>query len=97
MTRRSLNTYMNAWTCMYSFSVIYPPLLNFIFFLFLFILFFPASDHTSYPFATQNEKDYFNLLSVYLDAVFYPKLDEIDFRQEGHRLEFEGNKGKRGE
>ncbi len=50
---------------------------------------YPASDHTSYPFATQNEKDYFNLMSVYLDAVFYPKLDEIDFLQEGHRLEFE--------
>jgi hypothetical protein len=27
-------------------------------------------------------------LNIYLDAVFYPKLDEMDFAQEGHRLEF---------
>lgn len=27
-------------------------------------------------------------MSVYLDAVFYPKLEELDFKQEGHRLEF---------
>lgn len=30
-----------------------------------------------------------NLLSVYLDAVFFPNLREIDFMQEGHRLEYE--------
>lgn len=33
-----------------------------------------------YPFSTQNRKDYNNLLSVYLDAVFYPQLRELDFR-----------------
>jgi hypothetical protein len=27
-----------------------------------------------YPFSTQNEKDYNNLLSVYLDAVFFPNI-----------------------
>lgn len=27
-------------------------------------------DYTIYPFATQNKQDYFNLMSVYLDAVF---------------------------
>jgi Zn-dependent M16 (insulinase) family peptidase len=62
MLRRSLNTFMNAFT---------------------------ASDWTAYPFATQNRKDFDNLLAVYLDAVFFPLLDPMDFAQEGHRLEFE--------
>eukprot|EP01064_Diplonema_japonicum_P001884 TRINITY_DN11244_c0_g1_i1.p1 TRINITY_DN11244_c0_g1~~TRINITY_DN11244_c0_g1_i1.p1 ORF type:complete len:1050 (+),score=289.42 TRINITY_DN11244_c0_g1_i1:47-3151(+) len=44
-------------------------------------------DTTMYPFATINEKDFKNLRSVYLDAVFSPKLDKLDFLQEGHRLE----------
>ncbi|MAT50529.1 MAG: peptidase M16 [Porticoccaceae bacterium] len=47
-----------------------------------------SSDWTAYPFASQNRKDYFNLLDVYLDAVFFSTLDELDFAQEGHRLEF---------
>lgn len=29
-----------------------------------------AADFTVYPFATQNRNDYYNLMSVYLDAVF---------------------------
>ena len=62
MTRRSLNTFMNAFT---------------------------SSDWTAYPFASQNRKDYFNLLDVYLDAVFFSRLDPLDFAQEGHRVEFE--------
>ena len=49
---------------------------------------FTASDWTAYPFATQNKKDFFNLLDVYLDAVYFPLLEEDDFKQEGHRLEF---------
>lgn len=61
MTRRSLNTFMNAMT---------------------------SSDWTSYPFASQNRKDFFNLLDVYLDAVFFSRLDPLDFEQEGHRIEF---------
>lgn len=61
MTRRSLNTFMNAFT---------------------------SSDWTAYPFASQNRKDYFNLLDVYLDAVFFSRLDPLDFAQEGHRVEF---------
>jgi len=61
MIRRSLNTFMNAFT---------------------------SSDWTAYPFASKNRKDYFNLLNVYLDAVFFATLDELDFAQEGHRLEF---------
>jgi len=62
MIRRSLNTFMNAFT---------------------------SSDWTAYPFASQNTKDFNNLLDVYLDAVFFSRLDEMDFAQEGHRLEFE--------
>ena len=60
MLKRSLSTYMNAWT---------------------------GSDFTGYPFSTTNVKDYYNLLSVYLDAVFFPNLSYHDFLQEGHRLE----------
>uniref|UniRef100_A0A8C5NHC1 Presequence protease, mitochondrial n=1 Tax=Gouania willdenowi TaxID=441366 RepID=A0A8C5NHC1_GOUWI len=48
---------------------------------------FTASDYTMYPFSTQNGKDFQNLLSVYLDAVFFPCLREQDFWQEGWRLE----------
>src|SRR6185437_10942231 len=61
MSRRSLNTFMNALT---------------------------GSDFTCYPAATQVEKDFYNLLDVYLDAVFHPQLKEMSFLQEGHRLEF---------
>eukprot|EP00095_Tigriopus_kingsejongensis_P001400 snap_masked-scaffold229_size244821-processed-gene-0.0 protein:Tk01400 transcript:snap_masked-scaffold229_size244821-processed-gene-0.0-mRNA-1 annotation:"hypothetical protein DAPPUDRAFT_310892" len=46
-------------------------------------------DYTLYPYSTQNETDFFNLLSVYLDAVFQPRLQERDFHQEGWRLEHE--------
>ncbi|GMR20481.1 MAG: insulinase family protein [Gammaproteobacteria bacterium] len=61
MVRRSLNTFMNAFT---------------------------SSDWTAYPFASQNRKDFNNLLDVYLDAVFFSRLHELDFSQEGHRVEF---------
>jgi len=52
---------------------------------------FTASDWTMYPFSTQNQKDYYNLMDVYLDAAFFPKLEELSFMQEGHRLEIEGD------
>ena len=61
MTRRSLNTFMNALT---------------------------GSDFTCYPAASQVPKDFYNLLDVYLDAVFHPNLARMSFLQEGHRLEF---------
>lgn len=61
MTRRSLNTFMNALT---------------------------GSDFTCYPAASQVPKDFYNLLEVYLDAVFHPNLNQLSFLQEGHRLEF---------
>jgi len=62
MTRRSLNTFMNAFT---------------------------SSDWTAYPFASKNKKDFNNLLDVYLDAVFFSRLDKMDFLQEGWRIEFD--------
>lgn len=62
MTRRSLNTFMNAFT---------------------------GSDFTCYPAASQVPKDFYNLLEVYLDAVFKPNLNKFSFMQEGVRLEFE--------
>lgn len=65
MTRRSLNTFMNALT---------------------------GADFTCYPAASQVEKDFYNLLDVYLDAVFHPQLKEVSFLQEGHRLEFDDPK-----
>lgn len=60
MIKRSLNTFMNAFT---------------------------SSDWTMYPFSTQNKKDFYNLMDVYLDAAFFPKIDELSFKQEGHRLD----------
>ena len=50
---------------------------------------FTASDWTMYPFASQNRKDFYNLMDVYLDAAFFPRIDELSFKQEGHRLELE--------
>lgn len=62
MIRRSLNTFMNAFT---------------------------AADWTAYPFATQNKKDFQNLLAVYMDAAFAANLNPLDFAQEGIRIELE--------
>jgi len=47
-----------------------------------------GADFTCYPAASQVHKDFYNLLEVYLDAVFHPILNEFSFFQEGHRLEF---------
>lgn len=69
MTRRSLNTYMNALT---------------------------GQDFTCYPASSQVEKDFYNLLDVYLDAVFHPELKKVSFLQEGHRLECADPKNPRG-
>lgn len=46
-------------------------------------------DKTLYPAASVLEKDFFNLMDVYGDAVFFPRLNEEVFRQEGHRLEMD--------
>lgn len=47
---------------------------------------FTSADHTSYPFATTNRKDFSNLMSVYLDATLHPLLKKSDFAQEGWRI-----------
>ncbi|MCL2557828.1 MAG: insulinase family protein, partial [Treponema sp.] len=44
-------------------------------------------DKTVYPASSENERDYFNLMSVYGDAVFRPLLGEWAFMQEGCRRE----------
>lgn len=48
---------------------------------------FTANDYTMYPFSTCNTRDFENLLRVYLDAAFFPLLKELDFLQEGWRIE----------
>ncbi len=49
------------------------------------------SDKTVYPVASCNDKDFQNLMNVYLDAVFYPNIykEEKIFRQEGWHYEME--------
>lgn len=51
------------------------------------------SDKTMYPISSKNDKDFFNLMDVYLDAVFNPAIytkPEI-FYQEGWHYEFDEN------
>ena len=50
-------------------------------------------DKTVYPASSANEKDYFHLMDVYADAVFFPLLKKETFYQEGHRLEEDGKGG----
>ncbi len=53
-------------------------------------------DKTVYPIASCNEKDFKNLMHVYMDAVFYPniyKKEEI-FRQEGWHFKLEEEDGE---
>ncbi|MEA4973638.1 MAG: insulinase family protein [Candidatus Metalachnospira sp.] len=49
------------------------------------------SDKTVYPVASRNDKDFNNLIDVYLDAVFNPLMLEHEevFMQEGHHLHLE--------
>ncbi len=48
-----------------------------------------GADMTIYPVASMNDKDYFNLMHVYLDAVFNPLIydDQRIFKQEGWHYE----------
>ena len=48
------------------------------------------ADRTVYPFASTDKKDFFNLLDVYLDAAFFPRLDYLNFLQEGWRYALDG-------
>lgn len=45
--------------------------------------------YTMYPFTSQTEKDFFNLMHVYTNTVFFPLLKKETFLQEGWRFEFE--------
>lgn len=49
-------------------------------------------DKTIYPVASCNDKDFSNLMSVYMDAVFFPNLhkNKAIFEQEGWHYELEG-------
>jgi hypothetical protein len=44
-------------------------------------------DRTVYPCASLIGRDFFNLVDVYMDAVFHPLLTRESFMQEGHRLD----------
>ncbi|MFA6809709.1 MAG: insulinase family protein [Desulfoplanes sp.] len=46
-------------------------------------------DKTCYPVASQNTKDFYNLIDVYLDAVLYPRITREIFEQEGWHYELE--------
>ena len=49
-------------------------------------------DKTVYPVATRNDKDFLNLMSVYMDAVLHPAIlhNPNIFRQEGWHYELDG-------
>ncbi len=49
------------------------------------------SDKTVYPVASRNDKDFNNLMDVYLDGVFYPNIynNKLTFMQEGWHYELE--------
>ena len=55
-----------------------------------------SSDYTTYPVASMNDKDYFNLMHVYLDAVFNPNLhtDPRILKQEGWHYELDNIDGE---
>ncbi|MCR4740105.1 MAG: insulinase family protein [Lachnospiraceae bacterium] len=55
-------------------------------------------DKTVYPIASCNDKDFNNLMGVYLDAVFYPNIyrEEKIFRQEGWHYELDSKDGEIG-
>src|SRR5579863_7448946 len=47
------------------------------------------ADKTVYPVASQNLRDFYNLVDVYLDAVFYPRISPHIMEQEGWHYELE--------
>lgn len=50
---------------------------------------FTFPDKTCYPVASANLQDFYNLVDVYIDAVFHPRISEDIFRQEGWHVEAE--------
>ncbi|PXF40041.1 Presequence protease 1, chloroplastic/mitochondrial [Gracilariopsis chorda] len=55
---------------------------------------FTYPDKTCYPVASCNERDFYNLVDVYMDAVFHPILTPDTLAQEGHHLELDDPEGK---
>ncbi len=53
---------------------------------------FTFPDRTVYPAASCTPRDFFNLLDVYGDAVFFPLLRDETFRQEGWRIETDSDR-----
>lgn len=52
-----------------------------------FINAFTFPDKTCYPVASQNIQDFYNLIDVYMDAVFHPLISEQTLMQEGWHYE----------
>src|ERR1700756_5406113 len=50
---------------------------------------FTFPDMTCYPVASQNLQDFYNLIDVYLDAVFFPQISRETFQQEGWHYELD--------
>lgn len=50
---------------------------------------FTFPDKTCYPVASQNLKDFYNLIDVYLDTVFHPLLRQFTFQEQGWHYELE--------
>jgi presequence protease len=50
-------------------------------------------DKTTYPVASQNLQDFYNLVDVYLDAVFHPRITPDVLKQEGWHYELEDSSG----
>ena len=57
---------------------------------------FTYPDKTCYPVASQNTQDFYNLVDVYLDAVFHPRLGPNVLKQEGWHYEVDGSEGQGG-
>lgn len=54
---------------------------------------FTYPDKTCYPVASANLRDFRNLVDVYLDAVFFPRITREIFRQEGWHIEADAAEG----
>ncbi|RPJ47140.1 MAG: peptidase M16, partial [Chloroflexi bacterium] len=52
---------------------------------------FTFPDKTCYPVASQNIQDFYNLVDVYMDAVFFPLLSPYTLMQEGWHYELENS------
>jgi Zn-dependent M16 (insulinase) family peptidase len=51
-------------------------------------------DKTTYPTASTNLQDFYNLIDVYLDSVFHPRLARETFLQQGWHYEIEAAQGE---